>query len=297
MGAVADIRARVTAGLAAFAIACLLSGPAAAAPQSGVGSRFFTASDGARLHYLEAGPAQANTIVFVPGWTMPAWIWQAQIDGLSARYHVIAFDPRGQGQSEVAAGGYEPDRRGRDIEDLIQSQDGRPVLLVGWSLGVLDALSYVAQCGDGRIAGLVLVDNSIGEDPPPVAGPPGPRTPKVPREAARAAFVKGMFRHQQSPDYLDRLTRASLQLPEPQARALLSYAKPRSYWKDAVYATRKPVLYVVRPRWQGQAANLVARHADAESVLFEAAGHALFVDEPQRFNAVLSDFITRKVWP
>lgn len=293
MGAVADFRARVTAGLAAFAAVCLLAGAAHAAE-----SRFFTASDGTRLHYLEAGPRDGNTIVLIPGWTMPAWIWQPQIDALSARYHVIAFDPRGQGQSQIAATGYEPDRRGRDIEDLIESQGGQPVLLVGWSLGVLDALSYVAQCGDSRIAGLVLIDNSVGEDPPPIPGPPRPRPgPKPPREAARAAFVKGMFRHQQSPDYLDRLTRASLQLPEPFARALLAYPKPRSYWRDAVYSTRKPVLYIIRSRWQGQARSLVARHADAESVLFETAGHALFVDEPQRFNAVLTDFIGRKVWP
>lgn len=295
MGAVADLRARVTAGLAALALCWLLATPAAAASAQ---SRFFTASDGTRLHYLEAGPAGGETIVFVPGWTMPAWIWQPQIDALSDRFHVIAFDPRGQGQSQIAATGYEPDRRGRDIEDLIENlAEARPVLLVGWSLGVLDSLSYLAQCGDARLAGLVLVDNSIGEDPPPVPSPPRPRGPKPPREAARAAFVKGMFHHQQSPDYLARLTRASLQLPEPQSKALLSYDRPRGYWKDAVYSTKKPILYVVRPRWQGQAASLTAKAPNAEAVLFEQAGHALFVDEPQRFNAVLTDFIVRRVWP
>jgi len=35
----------------------------------------FTTSDGVRLHVIEAGPPQAQTIVFVPGWTMPAWIF------------------------------------------------------------------------------------------------------------------------------------------------------------------------------------------------------------------------------
>lgn len=300
MGALADLRARAIAGLAgpllAFALACALACALPAAAQAAQ-SRFFTASDGTRLHYLEAGPSDGQTIVFVPGWTMPAWIWQPQIDALSDRFHVIAFDPRGQGQSQIAATGYEPGRRGRDIEELIAAEGREPVLLVGWSLGVLDALAYVAECGDSHIAGLVLVDNSIGEDPPPPPGPRGPRGPKPPREAARAAFVKGMFHHQQSPDYLERLTRASLQLPEPQARALLSYDRPRSFWRDAVYSTRKPILYVVRPRWQAQAANLTAKAPNAESVLFERAGHALFVDEPQQFNAVLTNFIARRVWP
>src|SRR5208337_3054919 len=44
-----------------------------------VTDHFFLTSDGVRLHYLEAGSAAAHTLVFVPGWTMPAWIWMPQI--------------------------------------------------------------------------------------------------------------------------------------------------------------------------------------------------------------------------
>jgi len=40
-------------------------------------SNFFKTSDGVRIHYLEAGSGKA--IVFIPGWTMPAWIWEKQI--------------------------------------------------------------------------------------------------------------------------------------------------------------------------------------------------------------------------
>ena len=57
-------------------------------------NRVVTTSDGVRLHYLEAGPQAAHTLVFVPGWTMPAWIWMPQILAFSHRYHVVAFDPR-----------------------------------------------------------------------------------------------------------------------------------------------------------------------------------------------------------
>lgn len=38
----------------------------------------FITSDGVKLHYLESGTGP--TILFVPGWTMPAEIWQPQID-------------------------------------------------------------------------------------------------------------------------------------------------------------------------------------------------------------------------
>ena len=267
------------------------------------GNAQFTTSDGVRLHLIEAGPTNGQTIVFVPGWTMPAWIFQSQIDAFARRYHVVALDPRGQGDSEIPAAGYDYARRGRDIGDLLealrsQPGGGRPVLLVGWSLGVLDALAYVQQAGDGRIAGMVLIDNSIGENPPPVASrAPRVRGPRLEREEYMRRFVAGMFRLSPGPAYLEQLTTTALRTPPDAAAALLNYPVPRSFWRDAVYSVRKPVLYVVRPRFAAQAANLAANDPVAETAVFETAGHALFVDEAARFNALMDGFIRRRVWP
>ena len=285
---------RLGAGMLLWA--ALLAGPASAAALTQ--SRFFTTSDGVRLHYLEAGSRNDHTLVFVPGWTMPAWIWDRQVEAFARSYHVIAFDPRGQGDSDIPRTGYDPARRGRDIADLIAQIGGKPVLVVAWSLGVLDTLDYVKTTGDGRISGLVLVDNSIGEDPPPPAPPPSTgHAPKPPHDVFMRRFVRAMFRTHQPEAWLDRLTETCLRTPEPAAKALLSYPVPRSFWREAVYSTDKPVLYVVRPRWTAQAENLVSKHKSAEMVLFTDAGHALFVDEAARFNARLADFIHRKIWP
>src|SRR5580692_4699488 len=161
-------RRQTVAGLLSLLLAC----PAAAEGGFPAQNRFFVTSDGVRLHYLEAGPRSGHTIVFVPGWTMPAWIWEPQIRTFAQRYHVVAFDPRGQGDSDAPASGYEPGRRGQDIAELIANLEPVPVLLVGWSLGVLDTLAYVHAHGDLNVAGLVLVDNSVGEEPPPPLPPP-----------------------------------------------------------------------------------------------------------------------------
>ena len=277
----------------AACVGLLLAGISAARAQE---NRYFVTSDGVRLHYIEAGNPAAKTIVFVPGWTMPAWIWQQQIQYFSARYHVIALVPRGQGASEIAAGGYEPVRRGDDIGDLLARLGPQPVMLVGWSLGVLDALAYVHQHGDGRIAGLVLVDNSVGEEPAPTPSPPH-HGPKIPHDIAMDRFVRSMFRKPPGEAYLERLVQASLVTPEPASRALLSYPVPRTYWREAVYSTQKPVLYVVRPGLEGQAGNLARKHPAAESVVVRDAGHALFVDDAAWFDALMQDFIHRRVWP
>jgi microsomal epoxide hydrolase len=283
-------------GCIAALVALLLSRPAPA--EDRVQGRFFLSSDGVRLHYLEAGPSLGHTIVFVPGWTMPAWIWQPQIRVFAQRYHVVAFDPRGQGDSDAPSWGYEPGRRSQDLAELVADLTPAPVVIVGWSLGVLDTLAYVRAHGDEKVAGLVLVDNSVGEEPPP---PPHPRhrpAPVLPREIAMYRFVAGMFHHRPSDAYLDRLTEASLHTPEQASRALLSYPLPRAYWREAVYSTSRPMLYIVRPGWLSeQAANLAHNRPGTQVAVFSDAGHALFIDDPARFNALLAGFLSRTVWP
>jgi non-heme chloroperoxidase len=261
-------------------------------------SRSFVTSDGARLHYLEAGPVDGRTVIFVPGWTMPAWIFDQQIVALETRFHVLALDPRGQGLSEVAPYGYAYQRRGRDIAELIDRSGTDRVVVVGWSLGVLDSLAMLAAEGDGQLAGLVLIDNSIGEEPAPTARPGRPsdaaQSDPADRASRRAAFVAGLFARDPGTDYRARLTADAMRMSPVQEQALLRYDVPRRFWRNALHSSELPVLYVVRPRWRAQGETLVTTHADARMAVFEQAGHALFVDAPDRFNVLLTDFLNHR---
>ncbi len=258
-------------------------------------SRFFATSDGVRLHYLDAG--QGPIIVFIPGWCMPAWIFAPQVAALSARYRVVVLDPRGQGKSAVPAGGYDPVRRGRDIGDLIGRLGAGRVVVAGWSLGVLDALSWLNQAGDARLAGLVLIDNSVGEGVPPAARNSNFfQNLRRNRAATVQGFCASMFKTPQSPAYLAALARDAQTMPVEASIALLSYPRPREFWRDTLYATRRPVLYAVTPRFRGQAELVAQRHAAARADIYDDAGHALFVDAAARFNASLDAFLPRAMW-
>ncbi len=277
-------------------IAAALLGAATPAVAQGA-SRNFTTSDGVRLHYLEAG--QGRPLLLVPGWCMPAWIWENQLRGLARGYRVIAFDPRSQGRSQIAQRGHEPGRRGRDIAELIAHLGVPRIVVVGWSLGVLDTLSAIAEHGDQRIAGLVLVDNSVGEGPAPTGAWRSRFIPnlRARREPTVRAFVGGMFRTPQPPDYLARLSEDVLRVPLQASIDLLSYPRPREFWRNAVHGTRRPVLYAIRPNFATQGEYLTASHPTASVEVFETAGHALFVDEATRFNALLADFAQRRaIW-
>ncbi len=255
----------------------------------------FRSSDGVRLHYTASGAGEV--IVLVPGWTMPASIWAPQVEHFSQRYRVIAYDPRSQGGSAVARSGHNIERRARDIGELIAHLNVPRVVLVGWSLGVLEALSYVQAQGDARVAGLVLVDNSVGEDPAPTRGGNFMARLRADRTRAMTEFVRAMFRSEQTPAYLDALTAQALKTPYEASVQLLTIKQPREFWRAAVYGTTRPVLYVVTPRLQGQAENLQRKRPATRSEVFESAGHALFVDEPRRFNALMDEFLAETLRP
>jgi microsomal epoxide hydrolase len=143
----------------------------------------------------------------------------------------------------------------------------------------------------------VLVDNSVGENPPPAPHRGVPHHRRLPYEMRMASFVRSMFRHSPGEAYLERLTEAALHTPEAASERLLAYPVPRTYWREAIYATEKPVLYVVRPGLSGQAGNLAAHRPNTECVVFRDAGHALFIDDADRFNSVMLRFIRQYVWP
>lgn len=269
----------------------LLFSPGSAS--AGPVSRYFTSSDGVKLHYLEAG--QGPTLVLVPGWTMPAGIWAPQIEHFARHYHVIAFDPRGQGRSAIPKSGYTAERRALDIKELLDRLPGEPVVLVGWSLGVLESLAYVRAHGEARLSALVLVDNSIGEEPPPSFDPTFLERLRKNRAATVEKFVRGMYKTSPDGAYLKHISAQAQRMPLDASIALLSYPYPREFWRETIYGVGKPVLYAVTARFKGQALNLKEKHPHASIEVFEAAGHALFVDESPRFNRLLDDFLAREV--
>jgi non-heme chloroperoxidase len=275
-------------------LACALAAPAGAQPpmDSRIQGKRFVTSDGVRLNVLEGCPPAADrkrVIAFVPGWSMPATIWQPQLAALGSKYCVAALDPRGQGASEVPPGGYATPRRAEDVREFVARYPR--VVLVGWSLAALEALEYVHRHGDAAVDGLVLVDSSVGEDPPPPTGTGFVDKLRRDRRATLEDFVRGMFRSPRTAAEVAELTDAALRMPIEASLSLFPRATPREHWRGIVRGFRKPLLYVVAEPLAGQAQSLKRNRPATRIEVFHEAGHALFVDEPERFNALLTDFI------
>jgi pimeloyl-ACP methyl ester carboxylesterase len=124
-------------------------------------------ADGTRLHVEVLGADSGPTVVFVHGWTCSLRFWQYQLLELGDRYRLVAFDLRGHGHSEGAAGGdYSMDALAADLDAVLNAcvLDGDVALLVGHSMG---AMSIVAWAGDhpekvrDAVAGAVLVNTGV----------------------------------------------------------------------------------------------------------------------------------------
>jgi microsomal epoxide hydrolase len=251
----------------------------------------FQTSDGITLSVLGAGPDQAKgglTIAFVPGWSMPASLWLRQIEELGRRYHVIALDSRGQGESQVPRFGYTAERRATDLHDFLQPLSN--VLLIGWSLGAIESLQYVDMFGSQRLAGMVLVDSSVGEEPAPPSGGTFAKRLRENRDQALNEFIHAIFSKPRPEAEIEALAQGAKRMTLEDSLALLSYPFERTHWKRIVHGFKKPLLYVVTPQFEKQALNLKKNRPGTQIEVFKTAGHALFVDEPQRFNALILKF-------
>lgn len=254
----------------------------------------FTTSDGVRLHYIEAGRGN-QTIVLIPGWLMPAAVFEKQFEALSGRYRVLALDPRSQGLSEVTTRSHAPKRRIQDIAEFLNAAHVREFVLAGWSLGVLESLDYVANYKPKNLRGLILIDNSVGEGRPPASRRSNfaqTMNDPVKREQYMRTFSQDIYRKPPPPVLAQAVLDSALQAAPDVAIQLLNQPYPRTYWSETLQKQQVPVLYAIRPWLKEQGDALQKKRArDLITVeMFDKAGHALFVDEAESFNQAVLKF-------
>lgn len=256
-------------------------------------SDFLKTSDGVRIHYLESG--KGRPIVFIPGWTMPAWIWQKQIDEFSSKYHVVAVDPRSQGESDKPTYGHLPETRARDYKELVDHLALKQPVLVGWSMGCGELMKYIEQFGSDNLAGLVLVDGYLRDKPEPnlfTGMSTWMNLLQQDRQKQADGFVRSMFRKPQPEPYIQRVIAASVQVPADTAAVLIYNMIAVKDFSAGFARLNRPVLFAYQPDSQSTADFLKAKLGDTVRLKeFDGDGHALFVDEPEKFNSALGDFI------
>ncbi len=114
--------------------------------------------NGARIFYECQGDGP-ETIVFSHGLLWSGSMFHNQIEALKDRYRCIAFDFRGQGQSEVTPSGYDMETLYADAVRLIETLDCAPCHFAGLSMGGFIALRLGIRRPD-LLRSLILMETS-----------------------------------------------------------------------------------------------------------------------------------------
>lgn len=271
-----------------------LATPCSASPRET--EHFFKTSDRVSLHYKNVGRGD-RALVFVPGWLMPAEVFRYQWPDLGEDFRVVVLDPRGQGRSQIKVKDMSAARRARDIHELLRHLKLTDYVLIGWSLAVMEVLEAAAHHPLEGLRALVLIDNSIGMGPAPAAsaavrsGSSGRPLGRGPFGRYVGEFSRAIFKRPPADDLLKAVERSARQLPPAVAWRLLDKPHPRAFYKAALLARDLPLWYAITPRYAAQAQELLHTRPQATVTLFEDAGHALFVDSAEAFNAGLRQFL------
>jgi pimeloyl-ACP methyl ester carboxylesterase len=118
----------------------------------------FVMLNGLRMRYLEWGDAEAPPILLLHGGGQSAHTWDAFCLAMSGRFRCVALDQRGHGDSEWSdTGEYAIADHARDVAAFVDALELRQPIVVGMSMGGVNAIAYAASHPD-RLRGLVCVD-------------------------------------------------------------------------------------------------------------------------------------------
>jgi pimeloyl-ACP methyl ester carboxylesterase len=111
-----------------------------------------------KFHYQEWGNPSAPTIVMLHGFGVSGHMFDEFAERMQDRYHLIALDQRGHGDSDWAPeGDYSRDAYVTDLEGFRETLGIGRFILVGHSMGGLISVGYTVR-NPGVVRALVLVD-------------------------------------------------------------------------------------------------------------------------------------------
>lgn len=257
--------------------------------------------DGVKQSYREAG--QGPNLVILHGISSGSGSWIKQLQDLSQHFHVIAWDAPGYGESDPLQTD-QPNATdyAKRLKDMLDALNLRNIVLVGHSLGALQAAAFASLYPEVLNA-LVLANLAQGykgfdaEKQKEVFE----KRPKMLKELGASGMAKS-----RGPHLVAHATADALQLIESvmqkisligftQASYLLAYDSIQSYLIPEQHAT-----HVVMGMSDGitPASDIQILAQDFQlkhCYEIEDAGHLSYLDQATQFNQILLSLNTAKM--
>lgn len=269
-------------------------------------ANYLEMQDGAKIYYEDHGEGQP--ILLVHGWLCSSRFWQKNIPELAKRFRVVAVDLRGHGNSSKILSGHTVRQYGHDLRQVIEHLGLENTLLAGWSLAGAVVLSYYQQYSrDSRLKALGLIDSCPFPFSAAEWNNHALRDYNFDRMHMTFALYTADPRKFVS-DFRDRIF--GQKLPAAETDWVIGEMMKTPPWiAEAIYsdflmsdlAKTLPMVQVpvvvfagnsgVFPNGIAMGKTLAGRAVNGTFVPFEDAGHMLFYEQPEKFNAALAAFI------
>lgn len=266
-----------------------------------------------RLHVVTGG--SGTPVLLLPGWPQTWYAWRHLMPSLAERHTVIAADPRGTGQSDAPAHGYDTASLATDLAEVMTLLHHPTFAVVGYDLGM--GIGYaLAADHPGRVTRLAVGEATRGFAPSPPMIAPRPIAEKAWHFAFNRAgeiserMVRGReeiyFGYQfhskaARPDAVSaeaiEVYLAALKASPATLRASFEYY--RDELTDAQQEERRqrpltiPVLAIGGEHSMGDAVGPIMRPlaSDLTTTVLPGAGHFLPDEAPDALLAVLRSFL------
>ena len=257
--------------------------------------------NGARIYYEDTGGSGAP-VVFAHGLLWSCRLFDAQVKALQDRFRCVAFDFRGQGQSEVTDSGYDFETLTADATELIERLRLAPVHFVGLSMGGMIGMRLAARRPE-LVRSLALLGTSA--DPEPEENVPRYRRLNfVARWLGLSLVADQVMPIMFGRKFLEDASRAAEQQLW-RSRMVANDRKgitravngviTRGPVIDELAKIRAPTLIMVGEQDVAtvpvKAKRIQERIANSKLVMIPGAGHTSAVEEPAFVNAQLSSFL------
>ena len=269
----------------------------------------FVSANGLRFHYLDWGEPDNPPMLLLHGFAQTCHSWDFVALALCDRFHVMALDQRGHGDSDWAPDGdYSPEAQQGDIQAIVEALDLHGLVLMGLSMGGRNAFTYAANHPE-RVRALVIVDAA-------------PENLRAGGENIRR-FVEQEDELDSIEDFVERVRQYNPRRPVEQIRGSIAHnlkQLPNGKWTwkydkvlrsperrtntdptvtqrlwDYVESLRRPTLVV-----RGAQSDIVTletaeamhrRIPDGRLATVEKAGHLVMGDNPAGFERAVTEFL------
>jgi pimeloyl-ACP methyl ester carboxylesterase len=230
-------------------------------------------------------------VVFVHGWSCDQGYWKGQLEPFSRKYQVVTVDLAGHGDSGLGREAWTIEAFGGDVAAVVEALGLERIILIGHSMGG-DVIMEAARQLPGRVECLVWVDTykrlGTSHTPEQVQAIMAPFHADF--EEATRKFVRGMFLPGSDASLVERVV--ADMATAPPAVAVGAIESALTYDREVTVALQElnvPVI-AINPDDSPTDIESMARFG-VNVVLMPGVGHFLMMEDPERFNHLLSEVI------